>query len=98
MKPNELKEKIKQNENIVLIDIREKEEIEASGQKIEGSKNIPMGKMFVEAAKGVLPKDKKIITICKSGKRCEILIKELKPKGYDIDYLEGGIDEWVKKK
>lgn len=95
MKPQELKELIKKGEDVELLDVREGEEFQ-EGEKIEGAKNMPMGKVFVEAAKGNLPKEKKIITICKTGGRCEIVARELKQKGYDIEHLEGGIEGWKK--
>lgn len=96
MKVKELKEKLTKGENVLLLDVRENDEFNNSPDKIENSQNIPMGKVFVEASKGNLPKDKKIITICKSGIRCEIVARELKPKGYDIEFLEGGVEEWKK--
>ncbi len=91
-----LKEMLQKGESILLLDVREKEEVEAAGGMIEGAQNMPMGKVFIEASKGLLPKDKKIVTICKSGTRCEIVARELKQKGYDIEHLEGGIEEWNK--
>lgn len=96
MKVAELKEKLQKGEGILLLDVREKEEVEQGGLTIEGAQNMPMGKVFTEASKGLLPKDKKIVTICKSGTRCEIVARELRQKGYDIEYLEGGIEEWNK--
>lgn len=95
MKPQELKELIKKGADLELLDVREGDEFE-QGEKIEGAKNMPMGKVFVEAAKGNLPKGKKIITICKTGGRCEIVARELKQKGYDIEHLEGGVEGWKK--
>src|SRR3972149_8083266 len=91
-----LKEKLQKGEDLLLLDVREKEELENAGGMIEGAQNMPMGKVFSEASKGLLPKDKKIVTICKSGTRCEIVARELRQKGYDIEHLEGGIDEWEK--
>ena len=96
MKANELKRKLADGEDIVLLDVREAEEVAGSRQSVEGSRNVPMGKVFTEAAKGNLPKDKKIITICKTGGRCEIVARELKQKGYNIEHLEGGIEGWQK--
>ncbi len=81
---------------MILLDVREKEEVEESGEGVQGSRNVPMGKVFTEAAKGNLPKDKKIVAICKTGGRCEIVARELKQKGYDIEHLEGGIEGWKK--
>ena len=95
MKVSELKEKLKKGEKVRILDVREKDEYE-QGDKIEGSENMPMGKVFVEATKGNLPKDQKIITVCKTGGRCEIVARELKNKGYNIEHLEGGIEEWKK--
>jgi len=91
----ELKEKIANGDDFLLLDIREKDEVVENGA-IDGSQNMPMGAVFVEASRGNLPKDKKIVTVCKSGGRCQIVQKELVPKGFDIDYLEGGMDEWNK--
>lgn len=90
MKAADLK---KMTDRVLMLDVREKEEFD-SGEKIEGAQNMPMGKVFLEASKGSLPKDKKIVTICKAGSRCAIVARELKEKGYDIDYLEGGLEAW----
>ncbi|MBU6141529.1 rhodanese-like domain-containing protein [Patescibacteria group bacterium] len=93
MNVQELKKELAKGEQVELIDVREKDEF-AQGDKIPGSKNVPMGQMFVDAAGGRLPKDKKIVTICKSGKRCEIVANELKKSGYNIEHLEGGVNAW----
>lgn len=95
MKAEELKQKIESGEEVEMVDVREREEFE-QGNKIPGSRNVPMGQMFVDAVSGTLPKDKKIITICKTGGRCEIVARELAKKGYDIEHLEGGIEAWGK--
>lgn len=94
MKTIDLKNKIENKEDIIILDVREKDEFDADSGGIEGVKNMPMGKVFVEAKKGNLPKDKKIVTVCKTGGRCEIVARELKAKGYDIEHLEGGMDAW----
>lgn len=96
MKVSELKEKLQKGEDILMLDVREKDEIDENSVIIKGSQNMPMGKVFIEASKGNLPKDKKIVTICKSGTRCEIVARELRQNGYDIEHLEGGIEEWKK--
>ncbi len=95
MQPTELKEKLQKGEDIKVLDVREADEFEAGGgSPIPGAENVPMGKVFVKAMKGELPKDKKIVTVCKTGSRCEIVARELKQKGYDIEHLEGGLDAW----
>lgn len=93
MRPKELKEKMEGKEDVLVLDVREGEEYKW-GDKLEGAKNMPMGQVFIEASKGNLPKDRKIVTVCKSGVRCEIVARELKQKGYDIEHLEGGMEAW----
>ncbi|MEY4744174.1 MAG: Beta-lactamase hydrolase-like protein [Candidatus Parcubacteria bacterium] len=95
MKPEELRKKLDGGEEIMVLDVREKDEFD-QGEKIDGSENVPMGRVFVEVQKGALPKDKKIVTVCKTGGRCEIVARELRQKGYDIEHLEGGIEAWKK--
>ena len=93
MKADELKKKVADEGGIILLDVREADEF-SSEEAIPDSQNMPMGKVFVEASKGNLPKDRKIVTICRSGSRCEIVARELKEKGYDIEHLEGGLNAW----
>ena len=82
----------KDREDLLLLDIREDEELSAD-TKVEGSTHMPMGKVFTETAKDNLPKDKKIIVFCRSGSRAEIVARELRAKGYDVEGLEGGLSE-----
>jgi rhodanese-related sulfurtransferase len=93
MKISEFKEKLDQDKEVMVIDVREEDEF-VPDDTITGAVNMPMGKIFVQATKGELPKDKQIVTACKTGTRCEIVARELKEKGYNIDHLEGGIDAW----
>lgn len=90
MTPTTLKEKLASGEPLKLIDVREPSEF-ASGDGIADSENIPMGEMFVRAGSGTLPRDQKIVTICSKGMRCEIVARELREKGFDIESLEGGL-------
>lgn len=94
MKAHDLKQKLDAGEDMVVLDVREADEFGTGDDAITGAQNMPMGKVFTEAAKGNLPKDKKIVTVCKSGSRCEIVARELKEKGYDIEHLEGGLSAW----
>ena len=96
MKVDELKEKIADGENITILDIREADEVSATADPIPGAQNMPMGKVFTEAAKGNLLKDQEIVAVCKTGGRCDIVARELNNKGFSIEVLEGGIEAWNK--
>lgn len=93
MKADKLRELLHKKKKVLILDVREKEEFSRK-DAIKGSKNLPMGKVFTEAAKGRLPKRQKIVTVCSKGTRCKIVAKELKKKGYDIEHLEGGLEAW----
>lgn len=76
----------------MLIDIREADELETL-PTVAGAVHMPMGKVFTELGKGGIPKDKKIVAVCRSGGRCKVLADFMHEHGYDnIDYLEGGLN------
>jgi rhodanese-related sulfurtransferase len=58
MNVSDLKNLLQKNEGVKILDVREKEEFEGS-ETIPGAENMPMGKVFLEASKGTLPKDQK---------------------------------------
>jgi len=67
----------------MIIDIREASEVDEQGL-IAGADHIPMGRMFIKAAKGELSKDVQMVVYCASGTRAGIVARELSAKGYDI--------------
>lgn len=93
MTVKELKEKLQNKEDLLLIDIREPSELEDIG-KIEEAKNIPMKEMLSKASEGEIPKDKNIVVVCRTDGRSQAVAKKLQNKGFNIDYLEGGVVEW----
>lgn len=86
--------------NVVLIDIREKEELSQNG-KIEGSVHASRG-MIEFYADPSLPyhkpefdKGKRIILHCASGGRSALAASTLKQMGYsNIAHLDGGLKAW----
>lgn len=94
MNVHELQDALTHPQDMLLLDIREQTELDEAPYMIPGSIHMPMGQVFVENSKGNLPKDKKIVMICRSGARCSLVAQALADKGYDLDYLEGGITAW----
>ena len=87
----ELKEKIDNNEDFQLIDVREDFEYEVSNL---GGVLIPLGGILIEADK--ISKDKPVIVQCRSGKRSAAAIMQLEQLGYTNLYnLHGGILAWA---
>ncbi|MGG0717398.1 rhodanese-like domain-containing protein [Robertmurraya massiliosenegalensis] len=86
----ELEEKIENGEDLLLIDVREDEEV-AQGI-IEGAKHIPMGQIPNHLDE--LDKDKEYIFICRSGRRSENVCHYLQDQGYKVRNMVGGMLEW----
>ena len=86
----ELKEKMDNNEDFQLIDVREEFEYEVSN--LSGVL-IPLGGILIEADK--IAKDKPVVMQCRSGKRSAAAIMQLEQLGYNNLYnLQGGILAW----
>lgn len=88
----ELKALKDQNADYVLIDVREQYEFDEANL---GGKLIPMGEALDRAAE--IPKDKKVIVHCRSGKRSASVITVLEQNlGYTNLYnLRGGILAYI---
>jgi rhodanese-related sulfurtransferase len=86
----ELKQKMDNNEDFQLIDVRETFEYETSNLNGE---NIPLGGILIEADK--IATDKPVIVQCRSGKRSAAAVMQLEQLGFTNLYnLKGGILAW----
>ncbi len=88
--PAELREKLSNNENLELIDVREHEEV-AHGI-VPGAKHIPMGE--IPARMEELDQEKEYIFICRSGGRSGNVCHYLQEQGYKCVNMVGGMLEW----
>lgn len=87
----ELKEKMDNNEDFQLIDVREDFEYETSNI---GGLLIPLGGILIEADK--VSKDKPVVVMCRSGKRSAAAIMQLEQLGYtNLSNLKGGMLAWA---
>ena len=100
--PEELKQKL-DNKEIILVDVRSKDVIEAEGQ-IEGSVHIPRDMLEFHAdqradnplRKEELDPEKKIVVYCGVGGQGTLSTKTLQDMGYsDVSNLTGGTKAWV---
>ncbi len=84
---------VKENKaNLVLIDVREPEELKADGY-IEGAINIPMN--IVPSSLNQIPKDKQVVVYCRSGRRSAVSANQLSQLGYtNVKSMSGGINAW----
>ena len=88
----QLKEKLDQNEELILVDCREQDEWDAG--HIEQALFLPLSQ-FEERFAELENKDSQIIVQCRSGKRSMRACEFLKEQGYtNLTNLEGGILGW----
>ena len=98
--PNEAK--AKQDTGALIIDIREREEINTSGM-VKGAYHIPRGLLEFQTTlvnpnglKGFSP-ESTIILYCASGGRAALAGKSLKDMGFDKVFNLGGLKDWIDK-
>ncbi len=92
--PEQLNDKIKAKDNLMLLDVREPEEFEIC--HINGSILVPLSE-FTDHVND-FDKNTEYIVVCKDGDRSEEAIQILYKNGFlNLSNLEGGIYMWAKK-
>jgi len=94
----ELKEKIDNNEQVFVLDVREPFEQYQSKLDYENSTLIPLGDLSSRLNEIKSSKDQEVVCLCRSGARsakaCEMLEKE----GFEnVKNLKGGINQWARE-
>jgi adenylyltransferase/sulfurtransferase len=94
VKPAELFQKLKQEKNLELIDVREPHEHE---QFNIGGRLIPLDEIMREADS--IPRNKEVIVYCKMGIRSQIAIQRLQERyGFtNLVNLQGGMEAWKRE-
>lgn len=81
------------SEDFFLLDVREPHEVERASI---GGVNIPLGQLAAHLDE--IPRDRKIVTLCKMGGRSEKAARALHELGYeDVVNVQGGIDAWSQR-
>jgi len=79
------------DDGALLLDVREADEWDA-GHAPEALW-IPMGELQARVAE--LPRDRRIVAICRSGNRSHVVAGALIGAGYDAVNLDGGMRAWM---
>jgi rhodanese-related sulfurtransferase len=88
---DELNKKLKNGEDLLLVDVREDEEVEEG--MIPGARHIKMGDIPESLDK--FDKDKEYIFICRSGNRSGNVAHYMKDQGFKVVNMEGGMMNWA---
>lgn len=87
---DELNKKLQNGEDLLLVDVREDEEVEEG--MIPGARHIKMGDIPESLDK--FEKDKEYIFICRSGNRSGNVAHYMQEQGYKVVNMEGGMMNW----
>lgn len=91
IQPSEIKTRLAQGEKLVLIDVREDEEV-AEGM-IQGAIHIPLGQLPDRLDE--IPQAEEVILVCRSGNRSGRALGYLEANGYKgLKNMTGGMLEW----
>lgn len=90
IKPNDLEQHIQDDEDLIIIDVREDEEV-LQGM-IEGAKHIPL--QDIPSAKEKLDKSKHYVFVCRSGGRSMNAALFMDEQGFKVSNMTGGMLDW----
>ncbi|WP_417168760.1 rhodanese-like domain-containing protein [Terrihalobacillus insolitus] len=90
VKPFDIARRLKNDENLNIIDVREDNEVETG--KIPGAKHIPLGEILTRLDE--LDKEKEYIMVCRSGNRSSLASEWLTEKGFKVKNMVGGMSNW----
>jgi len=88
----DLKEMIKENRNIVIIDVRTKDEFQEF--HLDGAVNVPLQDIERNIMRYVKSKSDVVVVYCQYGGRSRKAFKKLEKMGFvNVHNLDGGIEE-----
>jgi len=91
--PQDVKKKLEQKEDFVLIDCREQDEFDLV--HIDHSRLVPMSELEQKAGELKDLKQKEIIVYCHHGRRSMMVTKWMFEHGFtNVKSMAGGIDRW----
>lgn len=75
---------------VLLLDVREPEEWAAG--RIADAVHLPLGELGARYEE--LPRDRRIVAVCRSGARSGQATAALRGAGYDVENMAGGMKAW----
>ncbi len=85
--------KMTKKKNVLLFDVREKDEVQEQAFIVPHTINIPLGE--IENRLAEIPKNKVLILACRSGKRSQRAYDILRANGFkNMTNMEGGMQAW----
>ena len=94
LSPQKALERIKTDKNIILLDVRSRQEYNDELGHLDHSILIPIGELEERVGELTQYKDKTIIAYCSHGVRSARAAKLLTRKGFSVFSLMGGLTRW----
>ncbi|MGH9109140.1 MAG: rhodanese-like domain-containing protein [Acidimicrobiales bacterium] len=91
VRPDRLRSRLAAGENLVILDVREADEV--AGQPFPGAVHIPIGQLADRV--GEIPHTRPIVVVCHSGVRSAAAADALDRAGWPAENLAGGIVAWM---
>ncbi len=88
---DQLKQEMKTNKNLIVLDVRTEPELSGPLGKIDGVLNIPVQELEERYHELDKYKDKEIAVICRSGNRSKLGTAILKEHGFKVKNVLGGM-------
>lgn len=93
MLPTDLQQLMTNRKNILLIDVRRRNDYEADAQKLPGAAWLDPEKPMQWST--ALPLDREIVIYCvRGGSVSNSVVDQLQAKGIKARFIEGGIEAW----
>ncbi|MBK9052685.1 MAG: rhodanese-like domain-containing protein [Chloroflexi bacterium] len=92
LSPAELKERLRNKESLIMLDVRTPEEYKHEGH-IAGARLMPLS--VVPVRSNELPHDTPIVCVCRSGSRSQVACESLRKQGFtNVANMSGGMMAW----
>ncbi len=78
---------------VTILDVREQQEFRAG--HIKGAQLIPLGQLAKRTHE--IRDDRPVITVCRSGNRSAQAARLLRSKGFEVQNMTGGMNQWPGK-
>ena len=94
---SQLKKQMQADTNLVILDVRTKEELTGKLPKIKSAINIPLQELEKRIDELKPYKNRNIAVICRSGHRSSKAYVILKKQGYNVENVLGGMKAYLGK-
>jgi rhodanese-related sulfurtransferase len=92
IEPSALREQLRKDRRLQLIDVRSTIEFDAG--HIKGARSVPIQKLKGKLPDLNLDPKRPVIAICQTAHRSVPAVRLLRQQGYDVQQLGGGMNAW----